>query len=94
LRRFDYEQIYLRPASTMQAEAVIRLLRALVERYADRPNLLPFDRADGVEAGSADALRRAVTYVSGMTDRFACQQGLALLGWDRSQLPTGVDTRW
>jgi hypothetical protein len=32
--------------------------------------------------------------VSGMTDRFACQQALALLGWDRAQLPKGVDTVW
>lgn len=94
LRRFDYEHIYLRPASTRQAEAVIRLLRALVECYADRPNLLPSERSAGVDAGSAEALREAVTYVSGMTDRFACQQALALLGWDRSQLPKGVDTVW
>jgi dGTPase len=94
LRQFDYEQIYLRPASAHQAEAVIRLLRALVERYADRPNLLPSERSAGVEAGSVEALRQAVTYVSGMTDRFACQQALALLGWDRSQLPKGIDTIW
>jgi dGTPase len=90
LRRFDYEHIYLRPASVRQAEAVVRLLQALVERYADRPNLLPTDRRESVEAGRPEAWRAAVTYVSGMTDRFACQQGLALLGWDRSQLPQGV----
>jgi dGTPase len=90
-RRFDYQHIYMRPASVRQAEAVIRLLRALVERYADRPNLLPLDRRAGVEVASPEAWRAAVTYVSGMTDRFACQQGLALLGWDRSQLPKGVD---
>ena len=65
-----------------------------MERYADRPNLLQSERAVGVEAGSAQALREAVTYVSGMTDRFACQQALALLGWERSQLPRGVDTVW
>ena len=94
LRQFDYEHIYLRPASVHQAEAVIRLLQALVERYADRPNLLPSERSAGVEAGSPEALREAVTYVSGMTDRFACQQALALLGWDRAQLPKGVDTVW
>jgi dGTPase len=94
LRRFDYEHIYLRPASAHQAETVIRLLQALVERYADRPNLLPSERSMGVEAGSAEARREAVRYVSGMTDRFACQQGLALLGWDRAQLPRGVDTVW
>ena len=40
LRTFDYEQIYLRPASQAQAAAVIDVLRALVEHYADRPHLL------------------------------------------------------
>jgi hypothetical protein len=29
-----------------------------------------------------------------MTDRFACQQAVALLGWDRDKLPKGVDAGW
>ena len=74
-----------------QAEAVVRLLRALVEHYADRPNLLP-DPGHRVAAGSSAALRAAVTYVGGMTDRYACQQAVALLGWDPAELPAGVDT--
>jgi dGTPase len=32
----------------------------------------------------------AVTYVSGMTDRFAFEQAKRLLGWDLSQLPPGL----
>ena len=88
-RKFNYEHIYLRPASRAQADAVISLLRALVEWYADRPNLLP--DAHSLEAGSAAALTQAVTYVSGMTDRFACRQALAHLGWDRDRLPSGID---
>jgi dGTPase len=88
-RRFNYEHVYLRPASRAQADAVIELLQALVEHYADRPNLLP--DAHGLDAGSAAALRAAVTYVGGMTDRFACRQALALLGWDRARLPVGID---
>jgi dGTPase len=40
LRAFDYEHIYLRPASQAQAESVIDVLRALVEHFADRPHLL------------------------------------------------------
>jgi dGTPase len=88
-RRFNYEHVYLRPASTAQADAVIALLRALVEHYADRPNLLPDEH--GVDAGSPEALRAAVTYVGGMTDRFACRQAMALLGWDRDRLPVGID---
>jgi dGTPase len=87
-RRFNYERVYLRPASRAQAAAVIELLRALVEHYADRPHLLP--NGPLVMSGSPDALRSAVTYVAGMTDRFACRQALALLGWDAAKLPTGV----
>jgi dGTPase len=91
-RQFNYEHVYLRPASVAQGHAVVAVLQALVEHYADRPNLLPADRCDGMSAGSADALRAAVTYVGGMTDRFACQQAVALLGWPPERLPRGVDT--
>jgi dGTPase len=55
-RRFNYEQVYLRPASVAQARAVIAVLRALVEHYADRPNGLPGERSAGIAAGSDDAL--------------------------------------
>jgi dGTPase len=94
-RRFNYDHVYLRPASRHQARVVIDLLRALVEHYADRPNLLPAEHrgvdGGGLEAGSAEAVRAAVTWVAGMTDRFACRQGVALLGWDRQRLPVGID---
>lgn len=93
-RQFNYEHIYLRPASTAQASAVVDVLQALVEHYADRPNLLPADRQGGLDAGSAPALRAAVTYVGGMTDRFAFQQAVALLGWDARRLPKGIDAPW
>ena len=99
-RKFNYEHIYLRPASERQSDAVIALLRALVEHYADRPHALPQSTTaavlgDGIDvahidAGSAAALRAAVGYVAGMTDRFACQQGLAQLNWDPSKLPAGI----
>ena len=88
-RRFNYDHVYLRPASVAQADSVIAMLRALVEYFADRPNLLP--DAHGLDAGSPEALRAAVAYVGGMTDRFACRQALALLGWERSRLPVGID---
>ena len=42
-------------------------------------------------AGSPEAVRAAVTYVAGMTDRFAFRQAVALLGWDPSKLPAGID---
>lgn len=88
-RAFNYAQIYLRPASRAQADAVVALLRALVEYYADRPNVLPNARAQA--AGSPEALRAAVAWVAGMTDRYACRQGIALLGWSRDRLPQGID---
>jgi dGTPase len=99
LRAFNYERVYLRPASVQQGAQVVRVLRALVEAYADRPTTLPlFAEADastrrGLAAGSPDALHEAVAYVAGMTDRFACTQAVALLGWDPAALPAGVGLR-
>jgi dGTPase len=90
-RNFNYQHIYLRPAARQQAAAVIAVLQALVEHYADRPNLLPADHAHGIDAGSPQALRAAVNYVSGMTDRFAFRQAIALLNWDRERIPRGID---
>lgn len=97
-RRFNYERVYLRPASQAQAASVIALLRALVEYYSDRPHSIPQqtievalgERASVLDAGSPEALRCAVAYVAGMTDRFACQQGLAKLAWDPAKLPHGI----
>ncbi len=91
----------MRPASLGQSEAVIRVLRALVEHFADRPNTLPFDdwgtrgaaRASDVPAGSPEAVREAVAHVAGMTDRYAFTMAIDHLGWERASLPMGVDWR-
>ena len=40
-RASNYEHIYLRPSSVAQGEAVVDVLRALVEYFGDRPHLLP-----------------------------------------------------
>jgi dGTPase len=91
-RRANYELIYLRPASVGQAAAVISVLRALVEHFADHPQRIPAVReAGGVAAGGPEALRAAVTYVAGMTDRFAMACAVGELGWDPARLPRGVD---
>jgi dGTPase len=90
LRAFNYQHIYLRPASVTQAGAVVGVLQALVEYFADRPNALGPDL--GLAAGSPEAVRAAVTYVGGMTDRFAFQSAVAHLGWDPARLPAGIDT--
>jgi dGTPase len=86
LRQFNYERIYFRPESRAQARAVISMLHALVEHYVDQPGDLPLPSRSG-----SDALHAAVAYVDGMTDRFACAQATALLGWPPERLPRGLD---
>ncbi len=99
-RSFNYEHIYLRPASQRGSQAVIDVLRALVEHYADRPHALPAATTTAalgpdvdvalVDAGGADALRAAVAYVAGMTDRFAFRDAVRQLDWTTSDLPMGI----
>ncbi|MFC6360395.1 HD domain-containing protein [Luteococcus peritonei] len=84
LRRFNYERIYTRPDSVAQSHAVVEVLRGLVERYAARPELMPPDYR------WEDTVRGAVTYVGGMTDRFAFEQAEQLLGWSADRLPKGI----
>jgi len=90
LRSFNYARIYTRPESVAQGAAVVAVLRALVEHYADRPYAIP----DDVRAspGSDEAVCAAVTWVSGMTDRFAFRTAIAELDWDPRDLPRGVDS--
>ena len=94
LRRFNHERIYLRPESLDQADRVIRMLRALVEYYIERPEDLP-DSAGGRAlpdwASATGPVQAAVAYVDGMTDRFACAQAASLLGWPEELLPRDQD---
>ncbi len=76
LRAFNYARIYTRPESVAQGAAVVEVLRALVEHYAG--------------AGTPDAVRAAVTYVGGMTDRFAFRAAVEELAWDPARLPRGT----
>jgi chromosome partitioning protein len=76
------------------ADGVIVPLQA--EYYALEGLARLLDTIERVREGlnsrlSAEALRAAVTYVSGMTDRFACRQAMALMAWDRDRLPIGID---
>jgi dGTPase len=91
-RRCNYELVYLRPASLAQGAAVIAVLRALVEHFADHPNRIPAVReAGGLSADPEAAVRAAVAYVAGMTDRFAMALAVSELGWDPARLPRGVE---
>ena len=92
-RDFNFERIYLRPASVRQAERVIALLRGLVEHFVDVPSRMP-PQTTGLHAdihpGTKEAAAVAVRYVSGMTDRYALALGVELLGWRPDDLPRGV----
>lgn len=87
LRRFNYERIYTRPESLAQSHAVVEVLQALVAFYAKSIGDLP---ADLHQAAEDDPVRTAVTYVSGMTDRYAFDAALRLLDWDPARLPRGI----
>ena len=91
-RKFNYENIYLRPASKQQAQSVISMLQALVEFYAGNSNLMPLDELleSGPRDKDDDVVFAAVSWVSGMTDRYACRQASELLGWLPGQLPAGI----
>jgi dGTPase len=91
-RRFNYEAIYNRPESREQADAVISMLRALVEHYVGSPHLLPAHAEAPFDPHTEEASRQAVAYVGGMTDRFACKQAVQLLGYPEDRLPRGIDT--
>ena len=82
LRAFNYQRIYTRPESVAQSDAVIAVLRALVSFYLEHPDRLPERPGD-----PGQLTRAAVAYVGGMTDRFAFDTAVALLGWDGARLP-------
>src|SRR6202042_3664908 len=63
-RACNYERIYLRDASLRQGEAVVAVLRALVEHFSDRPHLITETGGErssqsAVLAGGEDAVRAA-----------------------------------
>jgi len=101
LRAFNCERIYTSPASLAQGRSVVAVLSALVEYFAQHPERVPVHgfQANGSKAGpyelcepgSEDALRRSVSYVAGMTDRFAFTCAVEVLGWGPSRLPRGID---
>jgi dGTPase len=91
-RASNYTHIYLRPRSVAQGRSVVAVLQALVDHFSDRPHLIPDggEPAAELSGGEPDAVRAAVAYVAGMTDRFAFVQAVALLGWDPDKLPAGI----
>lgn len=67
LRDWMFEHVYLRPEAKAQSMRAIRLIRDLVEWFAEHPDEVPVR----YQMSDTDALGRAVDYVAGMTDHFA-----------------------
>ncbi|WP_425310855.1 HD domain-containing protein [Ammonicoccus fulvus] len=91
LRAFNYERIYTRPESVAQASAVVEVLRALVDHFAERPRDIPWEVS--ADPGSEEAIRTTVTWLAGMTDRYAFDTAQRVLGWPAERLPQGIDRR-
>jgi dGTPase len=64
LRRFMFRNVYLAPPALGEGERARGVVRALFERFTERPELLP-------PAREPDPVTRATDFVSGMTDRYA-----------------------
>ena len=87
-RAFNYERIYLRPESRIQATLVIAMLRGLVEYLAADPSRLPARLlADDLD----DVWHASVEWVAGMTDRYARRAAIDWLGMAPEQMPAGLD---
>ena len=88
-RAFNYERIYVRPASLAQSRAVVDVLRALVEYYAESPARCPTPTRRRSPAPTKPCGPRSA-YVAGMTDRYAFDTAVRELGWDPARLPQAV----
>ena len=66
LREFLFDNVYLSAAQT-QNEEPLRILEALWDAFTNNPELIP----EGYARPGDDPVRRAVDYISGMTDQFA-----------------------
>ncbi|MDO5499831.1 MAG: HD domain-containing protein [Propionibacteriaceae bacterium] len=91
LRAFNYERIYTRPESAAQAMAVVQVLRAMVEHFAERPSGI--GKGVAADPGSPEAIHAAVSWIGGMTDRYAFDTAVRVLGWPEERLPQGIDRR-
>lgn len=74
LRTFMFEHVYLGPAARAEHGKIDRVLRTLVDHYAENPGEIPALLAPA----DADLAERVTDYLAGMTDRYCIRQFEAL----------------
>ncbi len=82
VRSFLFHRMYRAPSVMIERARVSEVVNGLFPLFLQRPDQLPAEWAADVRAARSDVeLARVVAdYVSGMTDRFALQEGKRLLG--------------
>jgi dGTPase len=82
IRSFLFIRMYRAPSVVVMRGQVTQVVNGLFPLYLSRPDLLPTEWRQDIEAAASETeLARIVAdYVAGMTDRFALQEGVRLLG--------------
>ena len=82
IRSFLFTRMYRAPSVVVMRAEVTKVVDGLFPLYLSRPDLLPAEWRHDVEAArdETELARMVADYVSGMTDRFAIQEGQRLLG--------------
>ena len=82
LREYLFDNVYL-PAARSQNEEPLRILETLWDTFSRNPDLIP----EGYAQPGDDPLRRAVDYISGMTDHYAARAAADLQAGRRPIAP-------
>jgi len=82
IRSFLFTRMYRAPSVVVMRNEVTEVVNGLFPLFLSRPELLPEEWRHDIEAaqGETELARIVADYVSGMTDRFALQEGQRLLG--------------
>jgi len=82
IRSFLFTRMYRAPSVVVMRKEVTEVVNGLFPLFLSRPGLLPEEWRHDIEAaqGETELARIVADYVSGMTDRFALQEGQRLLG--------------
>ena len=82
IRSFLFTRMYRAPSVMVERARVTEVVNGLFPLFMRDPGLLPAEWSADISRATSDAdlARMVADYVSGMTDRFALQQGARLLG--------------